>query len=153
MPALIDGHNLIPHIGLRLDAPDDELALIRLLQEYCRLRRARVEVYFDNAPPGGAAGKQFGQVSATFVRRPAIADEAIRLRLRALGPEARNWTVVSSDAHVQVEGRAAGARVLSSAEFARQIRSALQKGTSSSTQEDEMNEGDVEEWLNLFKKS
>lgn len=44
MPYLIDGHNLIPKIGLRLSEPDDELELIRLLQDFARLRRQPIEV-------------------------------------------------------------------------------------------------------------
>ena len=64
MPYLIDGHNLIPKLGLRLDACDDELALVTRLQEFCRLRRAQVEVYFDGAPPGQPASRKFGAVTA-----------------------------------------------------------------------------------------
>ena len=49
MAYMIDGHNLIPKLGLRLDSLDDEEQLLALLQEFCRLRRAQVEVYFDGA--------------------------------------------------------------------------------------------------------
>ena len=41
MPYLIDGHNLIPKLGLRLDLPDDEMQLIGILQEFCRLQTAQ----------------------------------------------------------------------------------------------------------------
>ena len=37
MPYLIDGHNLIPKLGLRLDSVDDEMELVAILQEFCRL--------------------------------------------------------------------------------------------------------------------
>jgi len=37
MSYLIDGHNLIPKLKLRLDNPKDENELIALLQEFCRL--------------------------------------------------------------------------------------------------------------------
>jgi hypothetical protein len=48
MPYLIDGHNLIPKLGLRLDSMDDEQELVVILQEYARLeRKKQVEVYFD----------------------------------------------------------------------------------------------------------
>ncbi|MBL0344247.1 hypothetical protein [Candidatus Villigracilis affinis] len=50
MPYLIDGHNLIPKVGLRLDSPNDELELARLLQDFARIKRQPVEVYFDGAP-------------------------------------------------------------------------------------------------------
>ncbi len=34
LPYLIDGHNLIPKLGLRLDSIDDEMDLVVRLQEY-----------------------------------------------------------------------------------------------------------------------
>ena len=50
MPYLIDGHNLIPKIpGLSLEMLDDEDRLIELLQEFARVRRQRIEVFFDQA--------------------------------------------------------------------------------------------------------
>jgi len=51
MPYIIDGHNLIPRVGLRLDALDDEMALVEILRDFCRIKKKRVEVYFDGAPP------------------------------------------------------------------------------------------------------
>jgi uncharacterized protein len=151
MPFLIDGHNLIPRVGLRLDSLDDERELIRLLQEYSRLSRAQVEVYFDNAPAGQPAKQKHGAVTAYSVRRPDIADEAIRRRIGELGASAKNWTVVSSDRRVQAEARAAKAKVLSSDDFARQVRLTLQNKTASGSggviSEDELNE-----WLELFGK-
>ena len=44
MPYLIDGHNLIPKLGLRLDSMDDEMELIAILQEFCRVERRQVDV-------------------------------------------------------------------------------------------------------------
>ena len=42
MPYLIDGHNLIPKVaGLSLKAVDDEMQLIELLQEFCRIGASR----------------------------------------------------------------------------------------------------------------
>ena len=53
MPFIVDGHNLIPKVpGLNLQDMEDELQLVELLQEFCRINRKQVEVYFDNAPPG-----------------------------------------------------------------------------------------------------
>jgi len=151
MPYIIDGHNLIPHVGLHLDSPDDELELIHLLQEYCRLSRRQVDVYFDNAPAGAANRQNFGAVTAYFVRRPQIADEAIRQRIAKLARTARNWTVVSADRRVQAEARAAKAQALSSGEFARQIRATLQ-ARPSSRDGDGLDEQEVEAWLELFRK-
>jgi hypothetical protein len=151
MPFLIDGHNLIPRIGLRLDSLDDELELIRLLQEYCRLSRSQAEVYFDNAPAGQPAKQKHGAVTAYSVRRPDIADEAIRRRIMRLGASAKNWTVVSSDRCVQAEARSAKAKVLSSDEFARQVRLTLQNKPAAEG-ESAMSEKELNDWLELFAK-
>ena len=151
MPFLIDGHNLIPHVGLRLDSLDDELELIRLLQEYCRLSRSQAEVYFDNAPAGQPSKQKHGMVTAHFVRKPLIADEAIRQRIEKLGAAAKNWTVVSSDRRVQAEARAAKAKVISSDEFARQVRLTLQN-RSTTAKESAMSEKELNDWLELFGK-
>ena len=153
MPYLIDGHNLIPKLGLRLTDFDDELALLEQLNEFCRLsRRGQVEVYFDNAPQGYPETRRSGLVTAHFVRKPLIADEAIRLRLIKLGRAAKNWTVVSSDHRVQNEARAAGARVISSDEFARTVIETLRAGPPPSGKEKSMSERELEEWLRLFYK-
>ncbi len=150
MQYLVDGHNLVPKIGLRLDSFDDEDDLIARLQEFCRLRRARVEVYFDGAPAGFPAVRRAGAVTAHFVRRGSSADAAIEKRLQQLGIQARNWAVVSSDARVRTAAQAVHARALSSEEFTRLVTSAAQVEISTgdapplSTQE-------VEEWERAFK--
>jgi uncharacterized protein len=151
MPYLIDGHNLVPRVGLRLDSLDDELELIRLLQEFCRLSRSQAEVYFDNAPAGQPAKRKHGLVTAHFVRRPDIADEAIRRRIGKLGASAKNWTVVSSDRRVQAEARAARVKVTSSDEFARQVRQTLLNEPVAAG-ESAMSDQELKEWLELFGK-
>ena len=152
MPYLIDGHNLIPKLGLRLDALDDELELISRLQEFCRLRRAQVEVYFDGAPPGQATTRKAGAVTAHFVRQGSSADAAIEIRLARLGKTARNWTVVSSDRRVQQAARAVHASVLSSEEFAREMSGIKAMGSDQLKTETTLAPNEVEEWLDIFKK-
>ncbi len=149
MPYLVDGHNLIPKAGLRLDAPDDEMELVRRLQEFCRLHRKQVEVYFDGAPAGQAGTRNLGAVKAIFVRAGTTADAAIARRLRSLGRAAQNWTVVSSDRQVQAEARAVHAEALSSEAFARLLQPS-EKSPSSST-ERPLSSSEVEEWLNVFR--
>lgn len=148
MRYLVDGHNLIPKLGLRLEEPDDEEALLARLQEFCRLRRAQVEVYFDGAPPGFPPTRKAGAVTAHFVRQGATADAAIEARLDRLGREARNWTVVSSDRRVQSAARAAHAALLSAEEFARQVLSAAPPASHRS--ESGLGPEEVEEWLKIF---
>lgn len=153
MPYIIDGHNLIPKIpGISLDEIDDENQLIELLQEFCRRERKRVEVYFDNAPPGGARARSFGSVSARFVRQGRTADDAISEKLDRLGGSARNYTVVSSDHAVQAAGRAKRARVLSSEEFAVYLTSVhFNKGQEQGEgAEANLSPHELDEWLQIF---
>ena len=153
MPYLIDGHNLIPKMGLRLEDFDDELALVEQLNEFCRIsRRGQVEVYFDNAPIGYPETRRHGLVMAHFARRPLIADEAILLRLKKLGRGAKNWSVVSSDHHVQNEAHAVGAKVISSDEFARTVIETLRVGPPPSSKDKPMSQRELDEWLKLFDK-
>ena len=149
---LIDGHNLIPKLGLRLEALDDEDQLIARLQEFCRLRRAQVEVFFDGAPPGQASTRRAGAVTAHFVRRGSIADAAIEARLARLGKAAKNWTVVSSDGRVTRAAGAAHAGSLSSEEFAREMAKAQSLHTATPGEAAALPPGEVEEWLDLFNR-
>ena len=149
MPYLIDGHNLIPKLGLRLDSIDDETELISILQEFCRLTRKQIEVFFDGAPMPHAGTRKFGPVSAHFVRLGTTADNAIRNKVKSLGKSAKNWIVVSSDRQVQAEARAAQADVVSSDAFAnllKQVRSSASKPTD----ERKLTNQELEDWLKLF---
>lgn len=152
MPYLIDGHNLIPKLGLRLDALDDEMELLVRLQEFCRLRRAQVEVYFDGAPPGQASIRKSGMVTAHFVRQGSSADAAIEARLIHLKRAAKNWTVVSSDARVQRAAGAACAGAMSAEEFAREMAKAQTRSTLKPGDESALSPNEVEEWLEFFEK-
>jgi predicted RNA-binding protein with PIN domain len=153
MPYIIDGHNLIPKVpGLRLDAMDDEMQLVEMLQEYCRLRGKQADVFFDNAPPGGARARNFGRVIARFVRQGTTADEAIRARLVRLGRAARNWTVVSSDQAVQASARAAQAHYLSAEAFAEMLAQTLEESQVDLGEDEDarLDPEELDDWLNLF---
>jgi len=151
MPYLIDGHNLIPKLGLHLDSVDDEMELTTILQEFCRLERKQVEVFFDGAPTPHAGTRKLGAVTAHFVRLGATADNAIRDRVKSLGKSARNWTVVSSDRQVQAEARAAQAEVISSDSFAGLLKRTRNSATKS-TDERKLSKQEVEDWLKLFEE-
>jgi uncharacterized protein len=159
MPFLIDGHNLIPNVGLRLDSVDDELELIEMLQEHSRRSRSKIEVFFDGAPVGQAGSRKFGRVTATFVRQSSTADAAIRQRLRQLGGEARNWTVISSDHEVLRDARLAHARTQTSAEFGSQLKANrtragnAQGANRAGERGGGMSEDELRHWLEVFKKS
>jgi len=151
MPYLIDGHNLIPKLGLRLDSPDDEMELVTILQEFCRLERRLVEVYFDGAPAPHAGTRKLGIVTAHFVPLGRTADDAIRKRVIKMGKSAKNWTVVSSDRQVQAESRAAQADVMSSDSFAMLLRQA-RNSAPKPTDDRKLSKQEVDEWLKVFEK-
>jgi predicted RNA-binding protein with PIN domain len=151
MPYLIDGHNLIPKLGLRLDSIDDEMELIAILQEFHRITRKELEVYFDGAPATQAGTRKLGAITAHFVRLGTTADDAIRKRLKTLGKSAKNWTVVSSDRQVRAEANAVRAEVITSDSFAatlRQARASAPKGTT----DRKLSADEVDEWMKLFQK-
>ncbi|MDQ3003920.1 MAG: NYN domain-containing protein [Chloroflexota bacterium] len=149
MPYLIDGHNLIPKIGLRLDSIDDEMELIVILQEFYRIAYRQLEVYFDGAPTSQAGTRKMGAVNAHFVRLGTTADHAIRSRLKKLGRSAKNWIVVSSDRQVQAEARAAHAEVMSSESFAKILEQA-RNSAPKPTDERKLSQKELDDWLKLF---
>ena len=151
MPYLIDGHNLIPRLGFRLDSLEDDMDLVAVLQEFTRRKRHTVEVYFDGAPPGHAGTRKLGSIKAHFIRIGQTADSAIRARLQKMGPAAKNWTVVSSDREVQAAARAARAESIPSERFAKILRQARQ--TEPIKEElTTLSEEEVKEWMGLFSK-
>lgn len=152
MPYIIDGHNLIPKIpGLSLQDIEDEMQLVSMLQEFCRVNRKEVEVFFDNAPPGGSTARNYGRVVARFIREGGTADHAIKQKLKRLGGEARNWTVVSSDREVQVNAKALRAKFISSEVFAQQLMEVLNSsGEPQVDSEDELSSEEVDDWMQIF---
>jgi predicted RNA-binding protein with PIN domain len=151
MPYLVDGHNLIPKMGLHLDSIDDELELIAILQEFCRLERKQVEVYFDGAPTPQTGTRKYGIVTVHFVSTKTTADNAIRNRLKKMGKSARNWTVVTSDHRVQLEARAVQAEFISSDSFAGMLKQA-RNSAPKSADERKLSHQEVEDWLKLFNE-
>jgi predicted RNA-binding protein with PIN domain len=150
MPYLIDGHNLIPKVGLRLDSPDDELELVAILQDFARLKRQQVEVYFDGAPIGQSGTRRFGTIRAHFVRLGQTADNAIRARLIRMEKDAKNWIVVSSDREVQGAARAAQSQFISSEEFVKILREARNSVPKPNANEKKLSASEVDEWLKIF---
>ena len=150
MPYLIDGHNLIPKLGLRLDSIDDEMELVAILQGFARLERRQVDVYFDGAPHASFTTRKLGTVTAHFVPLTTTADNAIRNRLNKLGKAAKNWIVVSSDRQVQAAARTAQAQVISSDSFAVTLKQAMNSPRVAKN-ERAVSKEEVDEWLKLFE--
>jgi hypothetical protein len=152
MPYIIDGHNLIGKTqGLDLEDPEDEKILIDLLQDFCQKKGKRAEVYFDKGAMGHASARVLGRVTVRFVRDGETADNAISRKLKSLGKEAANWTMVSSDNEVKAAGKRAHTKVISSVDFAHQL---LNREVRNTERDDEpLSSGEVEEWLDLFENS
>ena len=155
MPYIIDGHNLIGQMPeLSLAEIEDEQQLIEILKEFCLREQRSVEVYFDNAPPGGPRARNYGRLRAFFCRAGKSADQAIAERLHRLGKEARNWTVVSSDRQVQASAKAMRANVLTAVEFARQLRQTTSRPKTQihdKTEPSGVTSEEVDYWLKVFK--
>jgi len=153
MILLIDGHNLIPHLpGLSLSDADDEVQLIQRLQDYARLRRVSIEVYFDRAAPAQAGVRKFPQMQAHFVRSGITADEAIMARLKSLGKRAKNVRVVSSDRQVQQAARAAHANVIDSGQFAAEWGQLTSEKPALNPRDRLLSEEEVRAWEQLFRQ-
>ena len=153
MAIIIDGHNLIAQLpGISLSDPEDEEKLITLLQEYCRIRRKTIEVYFDRAQAGYSGKEKHGLVQAVFVPLGTTADEAIMTRLKKLGKRAKNVRVVSSDRQVQQAARALHATVVSSDEFVAEWQSLVAEQPDLDPRNKPLTEDEVNAWENIFKK-
>ncbi len=150
---VIDGHNLIPKIsGFRLEDLDDEIKLIGLLSDYCRLSQTQIELFFDGAPPGYRRETHQGPIHIHHIRIGLKADDAIIAFLRSAGKNARNILVVTSDHRVQVESRALHARVMSSEQFSQEIKKALSSPQAiQEEREKHLTDTEVEEWEKIFK--
>ena len=153
MPYLIDGHNLIPKVGLHLNSPDDEMELVAILKEFARLKRQQVEVYFDGAPIGQAGTRKLGTVRAHFVPLGQTADSAIRLRLKKMEKDAKNWIIVSSDHEVQSAARVVRAQIVTSEEFVKMLRAATNSAPKANTENKKLSAQEVDEWLKLFREN
>ena len=153
MVLIIDGHNLIPHIpGVDLSDPDDEDQLIQILQDYCRLRRKKAEVFFDKAPPGRAGIQQLGSVRAHYVRDEMDADTAIMAYLRKLGKGAKNTQVVSSDRQVLAAARAVHAVVMTAEAFAADLAGLVEDEPEIDPRNRLLTEDEVKSWELFFRR-
>lgn len=152
---IIDGHNLIPKIpGLNLKDMDDELRLMELLQQYCRLARRQAELFFDGSPDPQVSSRKNGLVHVHFVRVGSSADDAILHYVNDQTGDRKNLTVVSSDHRVRNGALASGVEVINSEVFSRQVFSALREETTAQkNSEKRLSDDEVEEWMRFFNDS
>lgn len=149
MPFLIDGHNLIAALpDIELDDPDDEAKLVLKLRAWAGHERRKATIVFDGGVTGGLSRTlSGGGLEVVFAAREhTIADRIIMERLRRLR-DAPNWTVVSSDHEVLDAARRAGARVLTSQEFAARLAPAP---PAPHEKPERVAPAEVTEWLKVF---
>ncbi|MCE1251996.1 MAG: NYN domain-containing protein [Anaerolineae bacterium] len=149
---IIDGHNLIPKIpGLNLAMADDEIKLVHYLQDYARIKRLSIEVYFDRAAAGFAGTRHFGTVTAHFVRQGRTADQEIIDRLRKMKKAARGVVLVTSDRQIKAEAHYMQVEIISSDNFANALVEALsQADTAEQSANHSAVMGNINEWLDIF---
>jgi uncharacterized protein len=152
---LVDGHNLIPKVpGFSLRSVDDEMQLVELLQIFARLKRKKVEIYFDKAAVGQAGTKKIGMITVHFVRQGSSADQAIRQRLEKSIKENHNYRVVTSDHAVQNAARLNQAEIQSSESFVKEVMDGLYRSNQESNSTDQkVVEEEVNEWLEVFNQN
>ena len=156
MKWLIDGHNLIPKLGISLESAEDEAALVERLAEYARLTGRVLEVFFDRGANGFASEKKIGTIKVRFVGARMKADEALIDRVLK-SKRAHEITVVSSDRHVQFQVKSLGAKTVSSEAFAGELRDVFlnppkrkNKNGSGRVAEPSLSEREIAFWTEVF---
>lgn len=151
---VVDGHNLIPKIpGVRLEDMEDENRLIEILNEFCRLGRAQVEVFFDGAPDPATPQRKCGLARAHFIRKGLSADDAIIEYVRKQQKPNFQLTVVSSDHRIQNSVKTAGAIVMTSEAFAAEMQRVFTSPAATQEQkEKQLSPGEVALWLDEFER-
>jgi hypothetical protein len=152
---VIDGHNLIPKVpGIRLQDIEDENRLSEMINEYCRLSRCQVELFFDGAPLPGQPGKKTGLVHPHFVRKGLSADDAIIEFVRKNQNPGHLLTVVSSDQRVASAAKHAGCEVLTSESFALEMQRVFSSPRATQElREKPLSESEVSGWLEEFQSN
>lgn len=151
MPLIIDGHNLVGKLStIDLADPDDEEQLMRLLVRYLLQESKRGIVFFDRGAPGSKKELAFGRLTVRFSSPPQTADDAILNYLRQISPQARNFTVVSSDRQLLSAARRIGARSMPSEEFAILLSNKELDGPISEKPDQTLSPEDIDDWEQMF---
>ena len=154
MRYLVDGHNLIPKTGnISLQEMNDEQRLLDLLNQFARIARIQVEVFFDKAPAGFARTTRIGNIQTHFIQSGSSADFAIIDAVRKLGALAAQVTVVTSDREIQSRIIKSGCKILTSEEFVRLIESKLTSQNRDISEQRALTEEEIQGWLNEFNQS
>jgi predicted RNA-binding protein with PIN domain len=152
---VIDGHNLIPKVpGITLQDDEDENRLIEMVNEFCRLSRSQVELFFDGAPPLHPPAKKSGLVHPHFVRQGYAADDAIIEFVHKNQNPENIFTVVSSDQRVISAVKHGGAEVMTSESFAAEMQRVFSNPQAvQELRNKKLSEREVDAWLEEFQKN
>ena len=158
---LIDGHNLIGKMpNISLSDPDDELKLLRALENYHALHpHETMLVVFDPGRDGAGGWSNTRSSSAgiavRFAPRGTTADAVIARILREQR-QPRSITVVSSDNAVRKSARERGAKTITSEDFVAKLREGYHARTPKlprdSATNEKPSESDAAYWSQFFKE-
>jgi predicted RNA-binding protein with PIN domain len=152
---VVDGHNLIPKIpGLSLQDAEDENALIERLNEFCRLSRSHVDVFFDGAPSSEKMPGKSGVVKVHFIKKGFSADDAIiEFTRRNQRPESP-LVIISSDHRIQNAIKGTGAASLTSEAFSMEMQRVFSSPAAAQAQKEKrLTENEVKQWLDEFERN
>jgi predicted RNA-binding protein with PIN domain len=153
MPYIIDGHNLIAAIpGISLHDPEDERALLALLQPLAAREAKMIFIYFDEGQTGGGNNFRIGRIQVRFIIPPRTADQAILAHLDQIGSEAPNWVIVSSDREIQRRALRLGARILSSEDFFNQKLEQSDQPSAVEKPHQQLSDDELDAWEALFNE-
>jgi predicted RNA-binding protein with PIN domain len=125
-----------------------------MLNEYCRLSRSQVEVFFDGAPTPGQTARKSGLVHPHFVRKGLSADDAIIEYARKYQNPTNLMTIVSSDHRIISAVKSVGCIAMSSDTFAVEMQRIFSSPQYIQSQRDKKpSEDEVKGWLNEFESN
>lgn len=150
MHVLIDGHNLIGKLpDISLSDRDDEMKLLRRIQQYRARTGQRVTVFFDGGAVYKPGSKQtVGGITIRYAPHGVTADTLIINRLRQ-ERNPKEVLVVSSDRAIQRAAQLARANVMSSTEFSG-VLTELRTPAATATDDAPLPPEEVNEWLSIF---
>lgn len=156
MHYLIDGHNLIAKMpDISLSDPDDEVKLVLRLRSWAAQRKKRqVTVIFDGGMPGGKDVRlSTHSVRVIFAQEGRTADALLIARVWKV-KHAGEFTLVSSDNQIVAAAEKRRMPVIKSDRFARRLGpsddGARDGDTAVATDNPQISNAEVEEWLDLF---
>lgn len=150
MAYIVDGNNVMGQTpGWHRDKAEARRRLLQQLADFAWIKSARITVVFDGAPdPAAPEGSAFRGVKVLYADRGSDADTRIQ-RLVESCPDSRGITVITSDRRLAASVRSAGAAVIRSGEFRKQVEHTL-TSHSSADEGKPLEVRDVNAWLRYF---